>query len=85
VAGLRNRRGTLLPLILLANLSVPVLCAQSATDVQPDPNVAVAVEVAIPNHLQDGQELQMPTRKLIKFGEKLFTAVWTIQEGADGP
>ena len=27
----------------------------------------------------------MPIRKLIRFGEKLFSAAWTIQEGAGRP
>jgi hypothetical protein len=42
-------------------------------------------EVAIPRHLQDGEEYEISTRQLIEFGEKLFTAMWTIQEGAGRP
>ena len=42
-------------------------------------------EVAIPRHLQDGEEYDIPVRKLIDFGKKLFTANWTIQEGAGRP
>ena len=41
----------------------------------------IGKEVAIPRHLQDGEEYELPIPKLIKFGEKLFTAQWTIQEG----
>jgi len=42
-------------------------------------------EVAIPVHLQDGQEFQLSIPDLIKFGEKLFKANWTIQEGGGRP
>ena len=42
-------------------------------------------EVAIPTHLNDGQEFQVSTRDLISFGKSLFTAVWTSQEGGGRP
>ncbi len=42
-------------------------------------------EVAIPRHLQDGDELQLSLRQLIQFGEGLFVANWTSQEGAGRP
>src|SRR5215470_4252457 len=42
-------------------------------------------EVAIPVHLQDGQEFQIEIEELIAFGEKLFNAMWTSQEGAGRP
>jgi hypothetical protein len=42
-------------------------------------------EVAIPRHLQDGEEFELSIPKLIQFGEKLFTATFTIQEGAGRP
>jgi hypothetical protein len=42
-------------------------------------------EVAIPEHLQDGEEYQRSIRDLIDFGRKLFTARWTSQEGAGRP
>ena len=42
-------------------------------------------EVAIPRHLQDGEEYQLSIPQLIAFGEKLFTAKWTIQEGQGRP
>jgi cytochrome c peroxidase len=76
-----RRFWTLLAIIVLA----PCLPAQSDAGSQDDPHAAIGVEVAIANHLQDGQELQMPIQKLIKFGEKLFKASWTIQEGAGRP
>jgi len=42
-------------------------------------------EIAIPRHLQDGEEYQLSIPQLVAFGEKLFTARWTIQEGAGRP
>jgi len=42
-------------------------------------------EVAIPKHLQDGEEFQLSTKELVDFGQKLFTAKWTSQEGGGRP
>ncbi len=42
-------------------------------------------EIAIPTHLQDGDEFTTPIRQLIYYGEKLFNAKFTIQEGAGRP
>jgi hypothetical protein len=42
-------------------------------------------EVAISRHLQDGEEYQITIPQLVAFGEKLFTAKWTIQEGQGRP
>jgi hypothetical protein len=42
-------------------------------------------EVAIPRHLQDGEEFNTPLPQLIRYGSQLFTAKFTIQEGAGRP
>jgi len=42
-------------------------------------------EVAIPVHMQDGQEFQTDVRVLIAHGEELFKAAWTAQDGAGRP
>jgi len=42
-------------------------------------------EVAIPRHLQDGEEFTTPLNQLIQYGAQLFTAKFTIQEGAGRP
>src|SRR5438477_977600 len=42
-------------------------------------------EVAIPDHLQNGQELRISPTNLLEFGKQLFTANWTIQEGQGRP
>lgn len=42
-------------------------------------------EVAIPRHLQDGEEFQRSLQDLLAYGKKLFAAVWTTQEGGGRP
>jgi hypothetical protein len=49
------------------------------------PGSQVGREVAIPTHLQDGEEFTIPTVQLIEFGAKLFSAKFTVQEGAGRP
>jgi mono/diheme cytochrome c family protein len=41
--------------------------------------------VAIPKHLQDGEEFTAPIVQLIQYGAQLFNAKFTIQEGAGRP
>jgi Di-haem oxidoreductase, putative peroxidase len=45
----------------------------------------IGKEVAIPQHLQDGQEFGLSATQLIRYGESLFSAKWTIQEGEGRP
>lgn len=42
-------------------------------------------DVAIPHHLQDGEEFTTSLQALLRYGEKLFTAKFTIEEGAGRP
>src|SRR5258708_21957362 len=49
------------------------------------PNSQVGREVAIPKHLQDGEEFTTPLNQLIQYGSQLFNAKFTIQEGAGRP
>jgi cytochrome c peroxidase len=42
-------------------------------------------EIAITRHLQDDEECQMPIAELIAYGQKLFAANWTEQEGGGRP
>lgn len=42
-------------------------------------------EVAVPVHLQDGQEFNTPIMQLIQYGARLFNAQFTVQEGAGRP
>ncbi len=48
-------------------------------------NPNIGREAALARHLQDGEELTMPLNKLLKYGEKVFNANFTIEEGAGRP
>jgi hypothetical protein len=50
-----------------------------------DDRSQIGKEVAIPRHLQDGEEYQLTIPQLSALGEKLFTAKWTIQKGQGRP
>jgi hypothetical protein len=45
----------------------------------------IGKEVAVPVHLQDGQEFDLSIPDLISFGQTLFEARWTSQEGQGRP
>lgn len=45
----------------------------------------VGREIAIPRHLQDGEEYDLSLRDLIAYGRKLFNARFTSAEGAGRP
>ena len=45
----------------------------------------IGSEVAIPVHLQDGQEFTTPLPRLLQYGAQLFNAKFTVQEGAGRP
>jgi hypothetical protein len=45
----------------------------------------VGREVAIPTHLQDGEEFNTSIGQLIQYGARLFNAKFTVQEGAGRP
>ena len=68
----RRRYGRLLAL----GIAIPLAHAQSSQ---------IGREVAIPEHLQNGQEFQVSLTTLLEFGKQLFTANWTIQEGQGRP
>jgi hypothetical protein len=42
-------------------------------------------EVSVPRHLSDGEEYTLPLAELLSYGQRLFTANWTIEEGAGRP
>ena len=49
------------------------------------PSSQIGREVAIPVHLQDGEEFTVSIPQLIQYGAQLFNAKFTIQEGAGRP
>jgi hypothetical protein len=64
--------------ILALSLGTAICIAQSSSS-------QIGREVGVPRHLQDGEEYQLSVPQLIEHGRKLFTAVWTDQEGGGRP
>ena len=64
------------PLVVILSLS-GLLRANNDTE--------VGREVAIPRHLQDGEEFSITLKKLLKFGQKLFTAGRPLSKGTGAP
>ena len=62
--------------VLALLLCSPVLSADG---------IQIGREVAIARHLQDGEEFKTPLKELIRYGAKLFSANFTVQEGAGRP
>jgi hypothetical protein len=48
-------------------------------------NTEIGREVAIKRHMQNGEEFNVSLRRLVNYGEKLFDADFTIQEGEGRP
>lgn len=63
----------------------PLLLGLLALVLVRDVLAQIGQEVAIPMHLQDAQEFQLSIPDLIQFGQKLFNANWTAQEGQGRP
>src|SRR6516162_9604527 len=49
------------------------------------PSSQIGREVAIPVHLQDGEEFTVSIPQLIQYGAQLFNAKFTAQDGAGRP
>jgi hypothetical protein len=65
-------------------------CSLFRADIAPSDLTApngggIGREVSVPVHLKDGEELERPLKDLIAFGETLFSANWTSQEGQGRP
>lgn len=60
------------------------LISLAATGESQDP-LEIGREVAIPRHMQDGDEFQVPVSELVSYGAKLFLARFTSEEGAGRP
>jgi len=74
----KTQRQTCTWLVLLSSFVAVAAWGQS-------PSSQVGREVAIPVHLQDGEEFTTPKLQLIQFGAQLFNAKFTVQEGAGRP
>lgn len=64
-------------LLVLFGIGTLIASAQTAS--------LIGREVAIPVHLRDGQEYDLSIPQLIQYGEKLFSAKWTSEEGEGRP
>src|SRR6266851_4485158 len=62
-----------------------LVCCFALTAWAQDDRSQIGREIAISRHLQDGEEFQITIPQLIAFGERLFTAKWTSQEGQGRP
>jgi hypothetical protein len=66
-------------------LSASIACYLATLSTLHSQSPVIGREVAIPRHLQDGEEFSVQLRELLAHGQKLFTAVWTIEEGGGRP
>jgi Di-haem oxidoreductase, putative peroxidase len=62
-----------------------VVCLSFAGVVLAQNRSLIGKEISIVRHLKDGEEFELTIPRLIAFGDKLFEAKWTIQEGAGRP
>ena len=61
----------------LAILSLLGVCFLAAYSEAPR---EIGSEKAVPQHLQNGEEYEMPMEALIRYGKQLFEARFTVQE-----
>jgi hypothetical protein len=72
--------------LLLAGAGFTILLPAASTPQGLPPKVSqIGREVAISRHLQDDEEFRLSIRDLVSFGNKLFDANWTEQEGGGRP
>ena len=70
------------PVLFLLCLA-PVAASGQGPNAQP--RTEIGREMAIPAHLRDGEEFNIPLARLVDYGRQLFTAKFTVQEGAGRP
>jgi hypothetical protein len=75
------REGRLFLRRILIAIILAMIVLTTTISVRAQNGAVIGKEVAITHHLQDGEEYQLSIPHLIEFGEKLFTAKWTVQEG----
>lgn len=77
----------LVSLSLLGQVIVVIvpLWPSSAAMAQMAASSLLGRELAIARHMQDGEEFKTSIPQLIEYGQHIFTANWTIQEGAGRP
>src|SRR4051812_23248580 len=83
----RRHAGILLAACLPASLALALVALTSAASAAdpPKPTYKIGREAAVPDHLKDGDEFNLPVGQLLDFGRKLFMANWTEQDGGGRP
>jgi hypothetical protein len=71
--------------IFLFALTYLVMLVMSHAQGTPPSSRRIGRELAVPRHLKDDEEFRLPLAELIGYGEKLFSANWTEQDGAGRP
>jgi cytochrome c peroxidase len=59
--------------------------AQKSAQIGSEQAAQIGSERAVPVHLQDGEEYTTPIPDLVRYGERLFTAMWTVEDGGGRP
>jgi hypothetical protein len=72
--------------ISAAAVVIGIICAPGAVhSLRTDEQRHFGDERAVQVHLQDGEEFRTSVIDLITYGKRLFTAMWTVQDGAGRP
>src|SRR5262249_43461823 len=68
-------------------IAMPLLWAANAQEAGHTGQQAhrLGQELAMPRHLTDDEEFSLPLQALLEYGQKLFMANWTEQDGAGRP
>jgi hypothetical protein len=68
-------------------IAMPLLWAADAQEASHTGTQAhrLGQELAVPRHLADDEEFSLPLKALVEYGQKLFMANWTEQDGAGRP
>ncbi|HEY2546442.1 MAG TPA: di-heme oxidoredictase family protein [Candidatus Acidoferrum sp.] len=69
----------------LFRASLLIGCLSLAAVVFAQNKSLIGKEIALPRHLKNGEEYELSIQRLIAFGDKIFEAKWTIQEGEGRP
>jgi hypothetical protein len=70
--------------VILSSFALLILSTAFAASGQSSDS-QIGREVAIPQHLKDGDEFHTPLQQLLSYGLQLFEAKFTIQDGAGRP
>lgn len=66
-------------------VSAELATASEALEAESAASQHYGEEVSVNSHLANGDEFELSTEELIKYGKQVFTAKWTIEEGGGRP